>query len=216
MKAKGVVFDFNGTILWDTALHNRAWDRFLENHHLELSDGEKNAIIHGRNNEIIFPDLFGRKLTQAEIRRFVHEKEAIYRALFVEDPLDYAPGFVEFIDFLRSVGCQVAIATASGPENVDFYKSFLKLDDLVPERNIVFNDGTIRSKPDPQIFQMAIACLGVRSSEVVIFEDSLVGIRAAEKVGAGKIIIVNSTGADYRSFPHEVIAGFDQVDRSLF
>jgi len=32
MKIKGVIFDFNGTLFWDTDLHNKAWDAFLERH----------------------------------------------------------------------------------------------------------------------------------------------------------------------------------------
>ena len=53
------------------------------------------------------------------------EKEAIYRELFVRDPLDFAPGAVDFIRFLNAKGTGVAIATASGLENVEFYLSFL-------------------------------------------------------------------------------------------
>jgi len=53
MAFRGVIFDFNGTLLWDTELHNRAWDEFLKKHNLKLSDKEKNEKIHGRNNELI-------------------------------------------------------------------------------------------------------------------------------------------------------------------
>jgi len=30
MKLKAVIFDFNGTLLWDTKLHDDAFDIFLE------------------------------------------------------------------------------------------------------------------------------------------------------------------------------------------
>lgn len=46
MKIKGVIFDFNGTLFWDTTLHNKAWDIFLERHSFELSDNEKNEKKH--------------------------------------------------------------------------------------------------------------------------------------------------------------------------
>jgi len=51
---------------------------------------------------------------------------------------------------------------------------------------------------------------------VVIFEDSDTGILAAEDAGAGKIIIVNSTGRDYSHLPYSVINNFNQVDTDLF
>lgn len=216
MKYKGVIFDFNGTLLWDTAMHNKAWDLFLDRHQIVLTDARKNGVIHGRNNEDIFPDLFERTLSEEEIARYIHEKEAIYRALFVADPLDYAPGAVDFIRFLNARGAGVAIATASGWENVDFYLSFLKLGDLVQKKHIIFNNGQLKSKPDPEIFVKALDSLGLAAQDVVIFEDSHAGIRAAEYAGAGKVVIVNSARNDYSAYPHQVITSFDQVDRQYF
>lgn len=213
---KGVIFDFNGTLLWDTAMHNKAWDMFLDRHAVLLTDVEKNEIIHGRNNEDIFPDLFGRPMSAEEIAQYIHEKEAIYRELFVADPLDFAPGAVEFIRFLNERGAGVAIATASGWENVDFYLSYLKLGKLVKEQHIIYNNGRLKSKPHPEIFEKALASLGLKGQEAVIFEDSIAGIRAAENAGAGKVVIVNSANGDYSTYSHQVITSFDQVDRHLF
>lgn len=216
MKYSGVIFDFNGTLLWDTPMHNRAWDLFLEKHRLVLTDSEKNRIIHGRNNEDIFPDLFRRFMTVEEIGQFIHEKEALYRELFVNNPLDFAPGARDFIRFLNDSGIGVAIATASGWENVDFYLSILRLGDLVKPEHVIYNNGRLKSKPDPEIFNLALYTLGLKGMETVIFEDSHAGIRAAENAGAGKVVIVNSTQNDYSAYSHTVITNFSEVDRHLF
>ena len=58
MKYNAVVFDLNGTLIWDTALHNRIWDDFLERHSIFLSDEEKNRKIHGKPNQDILKALF--------------------------------------------------------------------------------------------------------------------------------------------------------------
>ena len=47
MAIKGVIFDFNGTLFFDTHLHNQAWDIFLKKHSFVLTDEEKNLKIHG-------------------------------------------------------------------------------------------------------------------------------------------------------------------------
>jgi len=216
MKFKGVVFDLNGTLLWDTLLHNEAWDIFLNKHNLTLTDREKNVKIHGRNNELIFPSIFNREMSVTEIGLYITEKEAIYRDLFISSGLDFAPGAVDFINFLNVVHIPVAIATASGKENVDFYIRHLGLDKMVDPRFIVFNDGSYKSKPDPDIFLAAIRRLKLSSRQVIIFEDSIAGIEAARRANAGKIIIVNSNNEDYRPFDHEVITHFDQVNKALF
>jgi HAD superfamily hydrolase (TIGR01509 family) len=215
-KFKGVIFDFNGTLLWDTRLHNEAWDTFLKKHDIILSDQQKNEVIHGKNNSRILTSLFNRTLSDAELGRFIHEKESVYQELCHRRGIDYAPGAERFIDFLKSRNIPYAIATASVKENVDFYIRHLRLGSLIDRENIIYDNNRIKSKPDPEIFIIALERLGLTGEEVVIFEDSFAGIRAAQLAKAGLIIIVNSNQEDYSHYELQVITDFDEVDREIF
>lgn len=215
-RIKGVVFDFNGTLLWDTRLHNEAWDRFLRKHDIELTDKQKNDVIHGKNNSSILTALFKRSLNEGELNQYIHEKESMYFELCFRKGIDYAPGAERFIDFLKAGHIPYAIATASVKENVDFYFDHLRLGSLIDRNNIIYDNHKIKSKPDPEIFSIAINRLGLRSEEVVIFEDSMAGIHAAQNAKAGRIIIVNSNQEDYSIFEYQVITNFDQVDKTIF
>ena len=216
MTFRGVVFDFNGTLLWDTGLHNRAWDCFLDSHHISLTDAQKNRIIHGKNNNMILDTLFNRKLSQAEQVQYVLQKEGIYQELYLANEIGYAPGAVNFMEYLKEQHIPYAIATASGIENIDFYYSKLGLGSYIDRKFVIYNNHRIRSKPDPEIFQLAMQKIGLSGHETVIFEDSYAGIEAAERAGAGKIVIVNSTGADYSRYGYDVITDFCQVNRGIF
>jgi beta-phosphoglucomutase len=216
MKLKGVVFDFNGTLLWDTALHNKAWNIFLQRYNLKMTDEEKNKRIHGRNNELIFQDIFNKDLTPQEILNFIEEKESIYRDICRQVRIDLAPGARDFIAFLKKNGISFAIATASEIGNVNFYIEFLNLDKLIDPKYILYNDGSYKSKPDPDMFLSAIHVLNLEPDEAVIFEDSNAGIEAALAAKPGKVIIVNSTQRDYSRFDADVISHFSQVSHSLF
>ncbi|MBN2814476.1 MAG: HAD family phosphatase [Bacteroidales bacterium] len=216
MPFKGAVFDFNGTLLWDTALHNRAWDVFLERHQLSLTDRQKDEKIHGRNNELIFPAIFEREMAPEEIFRYVTEKEALYRELCLQTGIGFAPGAVDFIHFLKERGVRIAIATASGKENVDFYLDYLKLGQLVDSSHIVYNNGSYKSKPNPEIFLAAIQLLNLSPHEVVIFEDSPAGIEAARRANPGKVIVVDSNGRADKNESTDTICHFDEVDHKLF
>lgn len=215
-KYSGVVFDFNGTIFWDTKLHNQAWDVFLPNHNLNLTDEEKTKCLHGKTNKEIFTILFNKDLNEEELQKYILEKEKIYQTLCLHSGLTFAPGAIDFINFLKSNKVEYAIATSSGKENIDFYLSYLHLENLFGLNQIVYNNGRMKSKPDPEIFEAAIKRLGKNPDEVVIFEDSYAGIEAAEKVGAGKIIIVDSNGDDYSKYEYDIISDFEQVDKNLF
>ena len=213
---KGVVFDFNGTLLWDTRLHNEAWDTFLKKHSIVLSDKRKNEVIHGKNNSWILATLFNRPLTELELIRYIHEKESIYQELCFQKGIDYAPGAESFIGFLKERQIPYAIATASVRENVDFYIDRLRLGTIIERDYIIYDNNRIKSKPDPEIFLIAIDRLGLKSEEVVIFEDSIAGIQAAQRAKAGRIIIVNSNQEDYSQFEFQVITSFDEVNRDIF
>jgi HAD superfamily hydrolase (TIGR01509 family) len=215
-KVKGVIFDFNGTLFWDTPIHNKAWDIFLETHGIRLTDNEKNKIIHGKNNRDILTGLFGNQLTVDEMLKLSAKKEKIYRQLCLQTDIELAPGAEDMLQFLSVNRIAFTIATASEKDNVDFYFSILPLNTYFDKLKIIFNDGTLKSKPHPQIFQKALDELKLSSSETIIFEDSYAGISAAENAGVSKIIIVNSTDDDYSRWNYQTIKNFNAVDRRIF
>ncbi|MCI1780014.1 MAG: HAD family phosphatase [Bacteroidales bacterium] len=214
MKIKGVIFDFNGTLFWDTRIHNEAWDIFLERHDLKLSDEEKNKIIHGKNNKDILNAIFPYKLSEEEIKVYGKEKEKIYRQLCMQTNMQLAPGAVDLFNYLKGKHIPFVIATAAEIDNVNFYFEHLNLGFFFKRSEVIFNDGKMKSKPDPQIFNKAMDAMGVSGEETLIFEDSISGIRAAENAKAAKIIIVNSNNEDYGNWTYQKIKDFSGVNLS--
>lgn len=209
---KGIIFDFNGTILWDTELHNYAWDRFLENHNIVLSDREKDVVIHGKSNYEIFGILFGSQLSDLEFNKLSEEKESVYRKLCIENDLQLPDGCIELFEQCNERKIPIAIATSSLKENVDFYIKTYHLKKWFTENNINYSDGKIKSKPDPEMFNIAAKKMKLDSENVIIFEDSFAGIKAAENAKAGKIIIVNSSNNNYSRYNYRVISSFREID----
>ncbi len=216
MTYKAVIFDFNGTLLWDTKYHNQAWDQFLDNQNIKLSDEEKAVRIHGKPNSDILKGLFERSLTLAEIEKMANEKEQIYLSICFDIQLDLAPGAGEFIEFLKSEGIDYAIATSSCKGNVDFYLQKMNLSKWIDPENIIYDDGSFKGKPHPDIFLKALQRIGHKAEDAVIFEDSMTGIKSAENANAGKIIIVDSNNDNYGYLTYPKIKNFKEVDKSLF
>lgn len=219
MSKKSVIFDFNGTLLWDTHLHNAAWDIFLERHGFSLSNEEKHHRIHGRLNSEILQDLFDNKLTEAEIHRYILEKVGEYQRLCMElDDFSLADGTVALFGRLQEKGIPFVIATASDFEDVDFYIKTLDLYQWFKKEHIIYNDGTVRGKPFPDLFLRALNVLGIEGRDAVIFEDSISGVKAAEAASAGKIIIVNSNDSEYTEYlnKYPIIKSFKEVDMNWF
>ncbi len=216
MTIKGVVFDFNGTLFWDTKLHNEAWDIFLEKNGIRLTDREKVEKIHGKNNKDIIGNLFPKQLGNDEISELSTEKERIYQDLCLKTEMQLAPGAKEFLSFLMTENIPYTIATASDLGNVNFYFEYLGLNSFFDLSKVIYDDGSMLSKPSPQIFQRAIAIIGIKERDILIFEDSISGIMAAENAGVGRIIIVDSNGNDYDRWNYQKITKFSEVDKDIF
>ena len=208
---KGVIFDFNGTLFWDTALHNQAWDIFLETHGIHLSDEEKDKRMHGIMNHDILRSILDKPLSNREMEKMILEKEGIYQQICRKKALGLAPGVEKYLNFLKINNIPFTIATASGIENIDFYFDYLPLEQWFDRKLIVYNDGSFPGKPEPDIFLIAARRLALPIEDTIIFEDSFSGIKAAEQARAGKIVIVNSSGNDYSAYPHQIINNFDII-----
>lgn len=214
MGNKSVIFDFNGTLFWDTQFQEKSWDEYFEQHRIYLSPDEKREFLHGRNGEDTFNYIFKRLHSKEEIQTLTEEKEILYRAECLKHQMILAPGAISLIEYLLNKEIQIGIATASGKTNVDFFIKELNLMQYFKQEHIIYNDGSIKGKPNPDLFIRAMKTLNVSKDEVIIFEDSISGIKAAENAGVSNIIIVNSNDDDYNNYNYPIISHFDQFDRS--
>ena len=212
---KGVIFDLNGTLIQDTQLHNDAWDIFLSDKNVRLTDEDKVNFMHGKSNREIFEFIFPGQLSDDEVFRMAEEKESIYRQLFLDAGIQLVNGAVNLFKYLKDNEIAIAIATSSSKVNVDFFIEALHLLDYFESEHIIYNDGTMPGKPDPFIFRKAIIALGLIPMEVLIFEDSPAGILGAERSGAGKIVIVDTNNNNFRNWNYPVIKDFTEFDRNL-
>jgi len=142
MKIQGVIFDFNGTLFWDIPYQESSWDEYLQKHNIILTNYEKKTYIHGRNGRDTFEYLFNRQITDQELEEFTEEKEIIYRRICQESKMELAPGAETFINQLLSRDFKIAIATAAGKSNVDFFIEKFDLLKYFKLENIIYNDGT--------------------------------------------------------------------------
>ena len=199
MTYTGIVFDFNGTLLWDMDLHNQVW-RSVGSHHLgrTLTDDELNTKFIGRTNAEIWPYLLGHTPSSSEVARLSEEKEKAYRDLLLSLPhrVTLVEGAVELFETCLASGIEIAIGTAAGKTNVDFYIETFRLHQWFRPERIVYDDGTRPGKPHPALFSTAIDRLGLAPNRCIVVEDGVLGIQAARATGAGKVYGIWADDAD--------------------
>jgi beta-phosphoglucomutase len=185
---KGIIFDMDGTMVDNMMVHHRAWQRKLAELGLDLTIDEVKEKIHGINEEIL-ERIFGDRFTVEERRRISYEKEAAYREIFLPE-LRLVAGLQGFLERAKAAGIPMAIGTAAPTENVDFVLDNLS---LRPYFTGVFDAKSVtKGKPDPEIFEVAAASLGLSTEDCLILEDSLTGAEASRRSNA-KTVIVTTT-----------------------
>jgi beta-phosphoglucomutase-like phosphatase (HAD superfamily) len=191
MKFKGIIFDFNGVLLWDTHLQEQAWLQFsAEIRGVPFSAEEMTIHMHGRNNQYTQDYLAGRPVTDIELVQLVQRKESIYQQLCLDQGSDFklSPGTIELLDFLVAHHIPHTIATASGKINLDFFIEHLDLTRWFNLEQIVYDDGTLPGKPAPDLYLQAARNLDLSPARCIVVEDSISGIQAAHSAGIGHII----------------------------
>jgi len=220
---KGIIFDFNGTLYWDSAKHKQAWREFSKRlRGTPFTDEEMVKYMFGRTNEQIISYAIGKVPSPQLVKELGDEKEAIYRKMCLDDPESFklADGVPEFLDFLKENGIARTIATMSDKNNVDFFVEHFNLEKWFDIDKIVYSNGLIPGKPAPDIYKIAAKNLELKPNDCIVVEDALSGIEAARLAGIGKIIAICSEESPdlYENIPAVtgIIKSFRNFDRALF
>ncbi|GAB4050639.1 HAD family hydrolase [Spirosoma litoris] len=207
---KAVIFDMDGVIV-DTNPHHRiAWREYYQRNGKTLSDDDFVQYVSGKHNKDIVAHLFANQtLSPDEVARLSHEKEALFRELY-RSAITPVPGLIPFLKSLKEAGIRTAVATSAPVENLDFIMDAL---DIRSYFDALLNESMVNHpKPDPEIYEKAMAMLDVKPSESVIFEDSMTGIQAAKASGAFVVgMATTQTPDELRPFVNEVANDFTEL-----
>lgn len=220
---QGIIFDFNGTLYWDSQLHYDAWREFSKIlRGTEFTDEEMRDKMFGHTNEDIIEYAIGKKPTKEMVAKYAYEKESLYRKRCLLDPENFklAPGAIEFLDFLKANNIPRTIATMSEWDNVEFYIKEFHLEKWFDIDKIVYSDGTIPGKPAPDIFMIAADKIGLHPKDCVVVEDAIAGINSAKSAGIGKIIAIATLEPiefyEQIDGVESIIKNFYEFDKTMF
>lgn len=222
MQYKGIIFDFNGTLFWDSEKHLEAWREFSTRvRPYAFTDDEMREYMFGRTNEDILAYLIGNKPSAELVDKLGKEKEAVYRQMCRDDKENthLAPFAVEFLDWLKENNIPRTIATMSDKDNVDFYIEEFGLEKWFDIDKIVYSDGKIKGKPAPDIYEIAASKLGLAPQDCIVIEDAVSGIESARAANIGKIIAIASMEpvSLYENIPavSQIITSFSEFDEIM-
>jgi HAD superfamily hydrolase (TIGR01509 family) len=203
------IFDMDGVVVNNAVWHLEAFAEFGKRHGL-IQTKEEYTKYFGNTNQTIMNSLFNTQLPTDKLAALANEKEIIYRELYRPfiQPVEGLPAFLK-IASERAI--PIALATSAPQENVDFT---LDLTGLRKYFSIISDASMVkRGKPDPEIYLLTAAKLGVQPSDCIVFEDSIAGIQSALSAGM-RVIGVGTTykTEELSTYVNEIIMNFDVSD----
>lgn len=187
---KKILFDFNGTMVFDGPYHDQAWRKFVKEYlRRELEEEELLTHFHGAVNDKIIQRLFP-LMNQDERNTLSLHKEALYRSLCKEDHGVYTlvEGLSGFLEKAKQKKIKMNIASASIEDNIRFFVEVFQLQHYFDVEKICFDDGSYQNKV--KMFQDAAFKIDATMQDCIVFEDSLSGIACAKEAGAYAIVAI--------------------------
>ncbi len=205
---KAVIFDLDGVLVDTARYHDQAWEELATGFGYALTEADRHAL-KGRSRadslEYILEQAGWEDADPAQKSRWLQAKNARYLEL-VEGltPQDAAEGALDLLVQLREAGIQLALGSAS--QNATKVLSKIGMEGAFD--SVVDGTRTTRSKPDPQVFEMAASDLGLEPKDCMVIEDAPAGIQAAlaggfRTIGLGDPVVLAQA--------HRVIASLKEL-----
>ena len=181
---KGVLFDLDGIVTDTATYHFSAWSQLIKDEFgLTLPDivEERTKGVSREDSLRIILEELNLSVDKDRFQYLTNRKNQCYiESLNQLTSEDILPGIFELIKELKQKGIKIALASAShnGPfilEKIGLFDSF----------DTIVDPGKLsRGKPDPEIFEVASAQLGLAPKDCVGVEDSVAGIEAINSAGS--------------------------------
>ncbi len=179
---RGLLFDLDGTLVNSLAAVDRAWRQW--------------AVEYGLNPDYVAPRIHGRRAVDsiALLAPEVNQEEAFARLEHLEatDTRDVVPmpGALDFLSRLNGIPWGIV---TSGSRPIAIPR--LTAGGMVQPDVFVTAEQIRQGKPHPEAFLEGAKRLGIAPGDIVVFEDTIAGVRSAKAAGMA-VIGVSSHAAE--------------------
>lgn len=177
-----IITDFDGTLVDTKQANMMAYEEAFNENGYEFSDELYEKAFGLRFDDMC--DMLG-----VSQNKTVRDKIRTYKAEVYPKYFDVIKPNMTLLNFIASLkDVKVAIATTAAKKN---FENVMKNVLHATADVVITGEDVEHGKPDPEVYLKAIEKLGCENlNEALVFEDSEVGINAAEAAGLSNIIKV--------------------------
>ena len=181
-KIKALIFDMDGVLIEAKDWHYEALNRALALFGFSISRYDHLVTFDGLPTSRKLDMLSVERGLPRSLHSFINEMKQRYTMEYVFTKCK--PRFIHqyALSKLKAEGYALAVASNSIRYTVDMMMEKADLDQYLDFK--LSNQDVKKSKPDPEIYQIAMSRLGFKPEECLIAEDNQNGVKAALASGA--------------------------------
>jgi len=176
-----VIFDFNGTLSDDEPILFRIFaELFAEHLDWRMTQDDYDRHLLGHSDREIVEKAIEIAGARADVDPLLELRKRRYRELVAEDNPITAQT-VRLVQVLADHDVQMAIVTGAQRDDVHAVLGSSPVGEVI--EIVVAEEDVRRGKPDPEGFLAGADLLGHSPADVIVFEDSVPGVRGALAAG---------------------------------
>ncbi len=179
---KAVIFDMDGVLIEAKDWHYEALNRALRLFGLEISRYEHLTTFDGLPTKRKLQMLSAQGNLPSELHEFLNDMKQRYTMEIVNTQCKPRFNHEYALSKLKARGYRLAVCSNSVRDTIDTMMRKAALFGYL--EFFVSNQDVSKPKPDPEMYNVAIARMGLRPDECLIVEDNENGIKAARASGA--------------------------------
>jgi len=185
---QAVIWDMDGVLVDSLPTHVEAWQIILTRYGYQYTY-EQMIPVFGMNDVSVLSTLTNGRFTEEEQKTLAREKESIYQDLIGRE-IKSLPGVSTWLENFRDGGLKQTLASSSTRESISIILKNLHIDSFF---DIVVSGEGFPSKPNPFIFLKAAEKLNIQPENLLVIEDSAVGVEAAKTAGMYCLAVTTTT-----------------------
>lgn len=180
---KAIITDFDGTLIDTKNANALAYIDAFASVGIEITEEQYNEYFGLRFDDLCKKLGVTDKKLQKKIKT---AKKKYYPSHFDKTKLNST--LVSILSWYRDKGVIICVASTASPENLTALIEYYELEDSFD--GVICGNDVKYGKPKPDIYLTTLDACNCKPEEVLVFEDSDVGIEAAQAAGITNIIKV--------------------------
>lgn len=179
---KLLISDFDGTLVNTFEANYSAYQKAFSECGLNLSIDTYQKCFGLRYDDFMKET----DIIEKDLQKKIRQLKGKYYPLFFDKLMPNHP-LISFIRSFKESGGHTALASTARKSNLINALKYLQLEEAFDF--ILAGEDVSKGKPNPEIYQKILNHYQVPAHEALVFEDSNVGIEAAQQAGINYIII---------------------------